>query len=553
MIAMSSASSTETTGDRRRDQRPKAAHMIASGYGLRDLLNTIFREKRLIFSVFLLTFAAGASIALRMKPIYTAQARMLVLPSREYTLNPEVGEFASSFGLGEERMIRSETEILKNATLVDAVIETLGIERLYPEMGRQSLFGSLTAPVTTKIGSWLSRAHPPASGVAGADDPLPVDDHRKRLHQAAAGFTANLDISVVKDSSVIGLTFSHPQADVAVAALNSLILEYLKFRTQVLLLPRSRMFIEQRDGFARRLDQIDQDIAAFKLKYNISEFADQRSLLLRQHAEINSNKMDTETRLHEIEGRLASLREQRATLPKQTPLYSDNMAQDSAGNTRAILASLEARRNELLTKFTPQSQFISDINEQITKLRESVATTPPLKSDSRRLGVNPVYEEINTDRLRQESAAAALRAKRASLDEQFVALTAQLTTFDQLEKEFNNLTLNREILEKNLRIYAQKVEESLLQEEIDRQKTANVRIIEEPYTGQPRSIKFAVLVFSLIGAGIIAILLAFFKDFSRQVFVSPEDVERTLGLPVLVAISLNDRLNKSGGKFGSEK
>lgn len=514
--------------------------MMASGYGLRDLLNTVFREKRLIFSVFLLTFAIGAAMAMRLKPIYTAEARMLVLPSREYTLNPEVGEFSSAFGLGEERMIRSETEILKNSTLVDDVITDLGIGRLYPDMDKTSLFASWITPIKT----WVLSSLPGTPDAADAA----LTAKRKRLNQAAARFNSKLDISVVKDSSVMVLTFAHPRADVAVAALTSLMQRYLDLRTRVLLLPRSKMFMEQRDGFARRLAQAEEDIQAFNLKHNVSEFADQRSLLVRQHAEINSNRLDTETRLHEIEGRLSTLRQQRATLPKQTPLYSDNLAQDSTANARAILASLEARRNELLTKFTPTSQFISDINEQIAKLKLSVTNAPPVQMDSRRSGTNPVYEEINTDRLRQESAASALRAKLASLEEQFLSLSAQLATFDRLEKEFNTLTLNRELMEKNLRIYAQKVEESLLQEEVDRQKTANVRIIEQPATGQPRSLRLAVLLFSFIGAVMVAILLAFFKDISRQVFVSPEDVERTLGIPVLVAIGVDNRLTMPVGK-----
>ncbi len=521
------------------------APMMASGYGLRDLLNTVFREKLLIFSVFLLTFSLGAVMALKLKPIYTAEARMLVLPSREYTLNPAVGEFSSAFGLGEERMVRSETEILKNSTLVDDVITELGIARLYPAMDKTSVFGSWITSVKTKALSWWPAA--PAAPDAA------LTAKRKRLDTAAARFNSKLDISVVKDSSVIVVTFSHPQADVAVAALSSLIQRYLDLRTRVLLLPRSKMFIEQRDGFARRLAQAEADIQAFNLKHSVSEFADQRALLVRQHAEINSNRLDAETRLRETEGRLVALREQRATLPKQTPLYSDILAQDATANTRAILASLEARRNELLTKFTPTSQFITDINEQIGKLRASVGKAAPMKLDNRRSGTNPVYEEINTDWLRQESAAAALRARRASLEEQFVALSADLVTFDRLEKEFNTLSLNRELMEKNLRIYAQKVEESLLQEEFDRQKTANVRIIEQPATGRPRSIKSAVLLFSFIGAAMVAILLAFFKDFSRQVFVSPEDAERTLGMPVLVAIALDNRLTRSVGKSKERK
>ena len=45
-----------------------------------------------------------------------------------------------------------------------------------------------------------------------------------------------------------------------------------------------------------------------------------------------------------------------------------------------------------------------------------------------------------------------------------------------------------------------------------------------------------MLIFSLLAAGLIALVLAFFKDFFRQVVITPEDAERSLGLPVLMAI-----------------
>ena len=99
--------------------------------------------------------------------------------------------------------------------------------------------------------------------------------------------------------------------------------------------------------------------------------------------------------------------------------------------------------------------------------------------------------------------------------------------------------LQRTLLEKNLQIYAQKAEESLIQEELDRQKTANVRVIEQaqiPREG--KSLRVMVLGLALIGGLVAALALAFLKDFFREVLISPEDTERVLGLPVLVAVPL---------------
>lgn len=523
----------EAARDRRMSDALASAN-LASRYAMRDLLNTVFREQRLIVCTFLLTFSIGVFMALRLEPMYTAQGRILVLPSREYALNPDVGSLNTNFVLGDERILRSETEILKNAALAEQVIDSIGLKRLYPNLEHGAVSASLFSRIKNAI---FSPAEPLAEEQQAAADPAEQAALRQPLQQAIAQFTKKLEILPVKDSSVIYLAFSHPDSSVAIEVLNNLLMGYLDFRARVLTLPRSKIFIEQRDQFAQRLAKLEQEIENFKLEHDISDFPDQKSLLLRQQAELNSNKMDTETRLKETEGRIAVLRKQLQSTPQEIALYSENMAQDSADTARSTLATLQARRNELLTKFNETSKFVTDMDAQIAKLREIVASAPPKKSDSQRVGRNPLYDEINADLARQDSAAAALRAKLISLGQQLKQVTERLEKFDALEKRFNTLSLDRELLEKNLRTYAQKAEEALVQEEIDRQRMANVRIIEQPQVPESaRSLKKAVLIFALLGAAILALVLAFFKDFFRQVLVSPEDAERTLGLPVLVAI-----------------
>jgi uncharacterized protein involved in exopolysaccharide biosynthesis len=388
-----------------------------------------------------------------------------------------------------------------------------------------------------QLSAWLFGGdHEESSGSAISN--LVATAERRQLDQAVVQFTSQLEILPIKDASVIFLAFSHPNPALATEALNSLILGYLNFRASVFSVSRSKIFIEQRDSFAQRFGKLEQDIEAFKLKNRISAFADQKSLLLRQQAEINNNRMDSATRLKEVEGRIEILRKQLTLIPKNIPLFVDNSTnQDSGDVARATRVTLEARRNELLTKCNENSKFITDMNEQIAKLNQIVAAALPKKSDSQRVGRNTLYDEINADFVKQESAVAALRAKYTALEQQFATVSSQLIQFDQLEKQINTLILERDLLEKNLRIYAQKAEEALVQEEIDRQKMANIRIIESPQAPrQARNLRKVMLIFSLLAAGLIALVLAFFKDFFRQVLITPEDAERSLGLPVLMAI-----------------
>lgn len=517
---------------------PLAPH-VASRHTLRDVLIVIFRERRLIILTFSLILAIGLLVSLKLGMTYTAEARLLVLPSRDYVMRQDVGETGVNMALGDDRIVRSETEIFNNSQLVERVVEDIGLARLYPDIasgagnqgsflprGWRALTELFRGPETVETGK--------ESGV----EPL-TEQERKRLNQAVVRFISKLEVLPVKDSSVIHLTFSHPDPTIAADALNRLVQAYLEQRYEVFALSRSQVFAQQRDNFSQRLGKAEQELEAFKLKNDFSAFADQKTMVLRQQAEIQNDKMDTGTRLREIEGRLAAVREQLTSVPKDIALYEESGQQDARDTARATLVTLEARRNELLTKFSETSRFITDLDHQIAKLRAIISGTPPKESISRRSGRNPLYDELGTEQVRRENEAAALRARQKSLDGQLARITERLGAFDRLERDYNTLMLQRTLLEKNLQIYAQKAEESLIQEELDRQKTANVRVIEQaqiPREG--KSLRVMVLGLALVGGLVAALALAFLKDFFREVLISPEDTERVLGLPVLVAVPL---------------
>ena len=505
---------------------PLAPH-VASRHTLRDVLIVIFRERRLIILTFSLILAIGLLVSLKLGMTYTAEARLLVLPSRDYVMRQDVGETGVNMALGDDRIVRSETEIFNNSQLVERVVEDIGLARLYPDIasgagnqgsflprGWRALTELFRGPETVETGK--------ESGV----EPL-TEQERKRLNQAVVRFISKLEVLPVKDSSVIHLTFSHPDPTIAADALNRLVQAYLEQRYEVFALSRSQVFAQQRDNFSQRLGKAEQELEAFKLKNDFSAFADQKTMVLRQQAEIQNDKMDTGTRLREIEGRLAAVRDQLTSVPKDIALYEESGQQDARDTARATLVTLEARRNELLTKFSETSRFITDLDHQIAKLRAIISGTPPKESISRRSGRNPLYDELGTEQVRRENEAAALRARQKSLDGQLARITERLGAFDRLERDYNTLMLQRTLLEKNLQIYAQKAEESLIQEELDRQKTANVRVIEQaqiPREG--KSLRVMVLGLALIGGLVAALALAFLKDFFREVLISPEDTER---------------------------
>lgn len=511
-----------------------APELNPKGMGLRDLLTQLFRERKLCIGVFGVVLAIGLIAGIVKDTLYKVEARLLVLPSREYVITQEAGSSASSLSMSSAEFVLSEAEFFNNSTIMQRALERVGLAAAYPKVARKLEEAQLSS-LQLFLTEWRSR-------FTGE----PVDQLRTEKlvekqafirDSAVLTVEKNLKVQTVKDANVILLSFTHPKPTMAALMLENLITAYQDFRRNIYTQRRSEIFMLQRDRFAKRLSDKEKELADFKMANQFSEFKDQKSLLVRQRAELSGTRLDAGTRLREVQARVEAVRQRIAAVPKEVVEYQESITEDSASAARVTLVGLEARRNELLTKFTKQSKFVQDLDEQIVALRKIVNTSTPSASQHRRLARNPVLQELETELASRSVELAALGERAAFLASQQALVDAKLMQFDRLESTYHMLVIDRDLLEDNLKTYAQKVEEALILEEMDRQKMDNIRVIEAPKPPKKgTNLLLIFLALSFIGGIFAALAAALLKSSLRQVFLSPEDLERQLGLPVLLTI-----------------
>jgi uncharacterized protein involved in exopolysaccharide biosynthesis len=291
------------------------------------------------------------------------------------------------------------------------------------------------------------------------------------------------------------------------------------------------------------LTEQEQTLERFKEANAVSDFTDQKTLLIRQQAELQGSLIDAETRFRETSARLTAIQVSLAKTPKEIQIYQEQISEEGMDSARTTLIGLEARKNELLTKFTADSRFVRDLDSQIMALRANMRFTPPTESGHRRVGRNPLVEELQSENSKRAIEVASIGERIVALKGEQDTIRARLRQFDHLESEFNQLTIQRDLLADNLKTYSQKLEEARILEEMDRQKIDNIRVIEEPRPPSSGTNLFLMIFGISLPLGILAALLAvLIKQSLHQVFLSPEEVERKLGIPVLVSIPLKEDL-----------
>ena len=140
--------------------------------------------------------------------------------------------------------------------------------------------------------------------------------------------------------------------------------------------------------------------------------------------------------------------------------------------------------------------------------------------------------------MKAKARVEALKAKGKNQLLQISTYKDDLKNLDGLEKKMNELEREIAINEANYRLYLTKFEEAKISESMDKQKIANVTVIE-PAVPIIRPIKPKKRLNVMIGGflGVFAgVGLAFLIEFIHPVLRTREDVDQFLGLPVLATL-----------------
>jgi uncharacterized protein involved in exopolysaccharide biosynthesis len=470
-------------------------------YDMRDVVAVLFRDRAVVGWTFIVIAALFIAISFLPGVTYEARARLLVLLSRDYVLDPQAGEIGNALTLGEDQIIRSEIEILTSRELTEKVLKTVGIATLYPGLVKRK------------------------------------GETPQLFAQANEQFLRALKVERVGNSAVISVGFTHEDRYLAAETLNVLINQYLEHRRLVLSADRADILTSQRDDVFKRLRGSEEAIKTFRLAYGISNFDEQKSDILRRFAELSDVRLATERRLQEARASLARVRRDLSLIPANIPLFTESSRPSALENASRTLLDLEIKKREYLTKYKPDSRFLTDLEKQITEIRNFLSEEKEMMEGTKRVGRNPVYDELQKEAVGLEAEIASLEARRIVLTGQLRELAAERARLERLEPELKSLERTRVTLENSYRAYAGKAEEARLQEDADEPQNANVHIVERatpPTRG--RNVQPIIILAGLFLAFVSAIAVGVIRHLGRSTFVTPESAARTLHLPVLVSV-----------------
>jgi len=215
-------------------------------------------------------------------------------------------------------------------------------------------------------------------------------------------------------------------------------------------------------------------------------------------------------------------------------------ATERRAEAESRLLNLQLQEKELLSRFKEDNRLVANVREQMQLVKQYMETQTSRDTASRTSSADPVYQDLQKQALQNRAELSALKVRKAALDQELTDLTRQLETLASHESKYRELQREVTNNEERYRSYRQRLEETRIYDELERQKMSSVSVIEPasvpmlPANPKKPTILFVAAALAVGIGG--AVGLAFLLEFLKRGVTTPAEAERRLGLPVLVAV-----------------
>ncbi|HZK90116.1 MAG TPA: Wzz/FepE/Etk N-terminal domain-containing protein [Stellaceae bacterium] len=472
--------------------------MAGNPYDLtsRELLSILFKERLKLIVVFLVLSVLVIGYSLLLTPYYEATTRLLVKSGREFQTrsdpNQPVVAVPSST---KQEIVNSEIQILTSRDLIEAVVNKIGADKLYPGAGS--------------------------------------------MDAAIRDLTADFKASPVEQADVIEASYRNPNHDVAVAALGAVVELYQQKHAEMFADPRYKFLDQQTKQYQDQLDAVvkqETDIRSAKSLFDVDA---QRAKLLDDRAATNSILEQLKSQSIDAHQRIDFLTNRLKTTPALIPA---GVAQaDVVEQAKARLLDLQVKQQQLRERYVGDVKPLQDAGAEIAKLRDFVSRTDPInrKEWSQR---NTAYDDMAVALNRALADAAPLDQQIALRRTQAQQTEARLRDLEEGANAIGDLERERRVLEELVHTYRTRYEEARMNEDLDRDRVVSISVVQRPDAplkpAGPHHLPFAIagILIGLVGAsGVLVYLLVF-----RETLITVESVERIIGLPVVASVGVRE-------------
>lgn len=462
----------------------------------------MFRKKWIVITTFITALSAAGLLAFLMSDKYESRMKILVRNMRVETPVTAGNDVTIDRNEVSESQIISEIELLKSRDLLEKLV-------------RQTNF---------------------------VKNETNVADNEREIEKAVLKLEKDLKINPIKKANIIEVTYASSSPETAAFVLKQLAELYLDKHLQIHHPPGAYDFFKnQATSYEQELRTSENRLSNFQQQKEVVDIQQQKQLLLAKMIDANSKLKDLNGTIQETDKRIAELQNQLGGMERRVVTQSRTLPnQFSAERLNTMLVELRNRRIQLLTKFQPTDRVVKEVDDQIQATTEALRKAAQSTAVEQATDLNPIRQMLETDLTKSKVEQQGRIALRGNLSIQVRQYQEQLANLEKATTRHNDLTRQVKQAEDNYQLYAKKEEESRINGALDKQKFSNVSVAEAPTVPQApnKSNRALVLLLGMPLGLIIGFGSAFVSELLRETFITPQELEKFAGYPVLSTLPL---------------
>lgn len=454
----------------------------SSGISPADIYYLLFRQKWKLLSFFALAVAGAIGAYFMRPPVYQSEAELLVkfVLERKPESMTGPGSQISSVAPGKEGILGVEGVILTSRDVAEKVTELLAPE------------------ILARIGGGDDRAN------------------------AINAIMRGTKVDAPARSSVMLVTFRHPDAAVVQPVLSQLISSYQERHVQIHrgLGALDEFLTQKTDELGSSLRDTEAKLRELKSKAGVISIEETKREYVAQLTRINQDLINAEAQLAQ---RTAALKQiERVPQPRAedtnkietgTPVTQEEL--QKYRNFSLELDSLRKKEAEMVPIYTEKHSGLASIRESIAnveKRKRELEARYPLLVGTVASSSAPAAQAAERDPALQLAQIAGLEAQVKYLKSQLETLRTNVFSMDGLEAAITRLERERILQETNYLYFKANLDQARFSEELGAAKASNIDVVNSPTPPAKvakETYKFVMKVFAaLFGLGVGFALLS---------------------------------------------
>jgi uncharacterized protein involved in exopolysaccharide biosynthesis/Mrp family chromosome partitioning ATPase len=509
----------------------------------REIARIFFRHARKMALFFGVVVVLTLVVIALYPRSYLSQSKLFIQVGRETVALDPTATTGQTMLLQKTQVneINSALDILTSDEVRRRVVEMVGAARILDDepsggdadSGAESRMTRMQN-AKTQFWKWLD---PVLMNLRLKDPASEVDLAMRRMGRGVR-------VWAPKESTIITVTYRAASPELAHDVVEAVTKAFLEQHLRLNHVEGSlEFFSEQSDSLHAQLTATQTELRDRKNEFQMASMAGKRAIFEDQIKDVELQLLTVERDLAYSEAKAADLTRAIAGLePEIITSRVAGFANEARDGMREKLYELELQESKLRSSYQDNHPLLMQIRRQREQAEAILAALPDERTQTTS-ALNTNQRQLELQLMQAQADAKALRGRQEAAQTQLGQLHEELHALNDRELRIEELERTVGILEGKYRMHVEKLEQARVNDELGRGRITNVKLAQPAtMTSKPAAPnKRLLMALGMIVATTGALGLAFLAETSDQTLRTTEQVERELGLPVILSFAKRRR------------